>query len=58
MNRWTFIAACVGNAIGVGNVYRFPYMTFKHGGPTFLVAYIWVLLIAGIPLLILEITLG
>ena len=57
-NRATFVTALIGNAIGVGNVYRFPYLTFKHDGVSFLLAYLWVLVVAGIPLVILELTLG
>ena len=45
-------------AIGVGNVWRFPYLTFKHGGTTFIWTYLYALFIIGIPMLILELTLG
>lgn len=48
----------IGNAIGVGNVWRFPYLTFKHDGGSFLLAYLWVLLVAGIPMVLLELALG
>lgn len=58
MNRGTFIIATVGAAIGVGNVWRFPYLTFKHGGATFIFTYLYALFIVGIPMLILELTLG
>tara|TARA_B110000285_G_C14626166_1_gene381335 strand:+ start:173 stop:427 length:255 start_codon:yes stop_codon:yes gene_type:complete len=58
MNRGTFVIATVGAAIGVGNVWRFPYLSFKHGGTTFIWTYLYALFIIGIPMLILELTLG
>ena len=57
-NNWFFVISTVGCAIGVGNVWRFPYLTFKHGGTTFIFTYIWALFIVGVPMLILELTLG
>lgn len=48
----------MGYAIGLGNIWRFPYLTFKHGGITFVLAYLWALLIVGMPMLLLELTLG
>jgi len=44
--------------MGIGNVWRFPYLTFKHGGTTFIMTYLWALFIVGVPMLILELTLG
>jgi len=58
MNRFSFLASAVGAAIGLGNVWRFPYLTFKHGGMTFILTYLYALFIVGIPMLILELTLG
>ena len=58
MNRWTFLIATVSAAIGIGNVVRFPYLTFKHGGSTFIWTYVYALFVIGIPMLILELTLG
>jgi NSS family neurotransmitter:Na+ symporter len=61
-DRWAgntvFILASIGSAIGLGNVWRFPHLCYKHGGGAFLVAYVFALLTAGIPLLILEFGLG
>ena len=53
-----FIFAAVGSAVGLGNIWRFSYMAYSHGGGAFLVPYIIALLSAGIPLLILEFALG
>ena len=58
MNRWTFIISTISAAIGIGNVWRFPYLSFKHGGSTFIYTYLYSLFIIGVPMLILELTLG
>lgn len=58
MNRWTFLISTVSAAIGIGNVWRFPYLSFKHGGSTFIYTYLYSLFIIGVPMLILELTLG
>eukprot|EP00892_Ulva_mutabilis_P009295 jgi/Ulvmu1/6738/UM030_0073.1 len=57
-SRWTFIIASVGSAIGLGNVWRFPYLMYKHGGGTFLIPYVIFLLCTGLPLLQTELALG
>lgn len=57
-NRPMFVLATVGCSIGLGNIWKFPYLTFKHGGVTFILTYLWALFIVGIPMLILELTLG
>lgn len=56
--RAGFIMAAVGSAIGLGNIWRFPYVTYENGGGAFLVPYLVALLTAGIPLLILEYAVG
>jgi NSS family neurotransmitter:Na+ symporter len=53
-----FVMAAAGAAIGLGNVWKFPYLTAKFGGGTFLFAYILMLLFLGIPVLITEMVLG
>jgi len=58
MGRWTFILAAIGSAIGLGNFWRFPYLTFKWGGAVFFVPYLICLFFIGIPMLLLELGLG
>jgi len=56
--RAGFIMAAVGSAIGLGNIWRFPAVAYENGGGAFFLPYLFALLTAGIPLLILEFTLG
>lgn len=53
-----FLLASIGSAIGLGNIWRFSYMAHQHGGGAFLVPYLVALLVAGIPIMILEYGLG
>lgn len=57
-SRTAFILAAIGSAIGLGNIWRFPYVTYENGGGAFLVAYFICLFLAGIPLLMLEFSIG
>ncbi len=57
-SRQAFILAAIGSAIGLGNIWRFPFKCYENGGGAFLVAYLIAMLSAGIPLLILELSIG
>ncbi len=56
--RGGFILAAVGSAVGLGNLWGFPYKLYSYGGGAFLIPYIIALFIIGMPLLILEFSLG
>jgi len=56
--RGGFILAAVGSAVGLGNLWGFPYKLYSYGGGAFLIPYMIALLVVGIPLLILEFSLG
>ncbi|WP_049576093.1 sodium-dependent transporter [Streptomyces sp. SBT349] len=57
-SRAGFIMAAIGSAIGLGNIWRFPAVTYENGGGAFMLPYLLALLTAGLPLLILEYTVG
>jgi NSS family neurotransmitter:Na+ symporter len=57
-SRAGFILAAVGSAIGLGNIWRFPYMAYENGGGAFFIPYLFAMLTAGIPFMIMEFSLG
>jgi NSS family neurotransmitter:Na+ symporter len=56
--RVGFILAAIGSAVGLGNIWRFPAVAFENGGGAFFIPYLFALITAGVPLLILEFTMG
>src|SRR5699024_453833 len=56
--RAGFILAAIGSAVGLGNIWRFPAEAYANGGGAFFIPYLFALLTAGIPILIMEFTMG
>ena len=57
-NRLGFVLAAAGSAVGLGNIWRFPYLAAKYGGGTFLLLYLILVVTFGYSLMTAEITLG
>lgn len=57
-NRLTFILAAVGSAVGLGNIWKFPYITGEYGGGVFILAYLIFIGLIGLPIMLAEIALG
>ena len=57
-SRKLFIISAIGSAVGLGNIWRFPYVAYENGGGAFLIPYLVALLTAGIPLLFLDYAVG
>ena len=57
-SRWAFILAATGSAVGLGNIWKFPYITGEHGGGAFVLIYLVCITLVGIPIMIAEILLG
>lgn len=57
-NRWTFMLATAGSAIGLGNIWKLPYMIGVNGGSAFVLVFIACIFFVGIPLMMTEIMLG
>lgn len=60
--QWTgqlgFLLAAIGSAVGLGNIWRFPGVAYDNGGGAFLIPYLVALLTAGVPILLLDYSLG
>lgn len=56
--RIGFILAAVGSAVGLGNIWRFPYLTAENGGAAFLVVYLIAVLVIGFPAMLAEFVIG
>ena len=57
-NRWTFILAATGSAVGLGNLWKFPYITGEYGGGAFVLVYLGCILLIGVPVMVAEVMAG
>ena len=57
-SRWVFILAATGSAVGLGNIWRFPYITGENGGGAFVLLYLLCIAVVGIPIMAAEVMLG
>jgi neurotransmitter:Na+ symporter, NSS family len=56
--RWAFILAAAGSAVGLGNIWKFPYMAGESGGAAFVLIYLACVALIGVPLMMAEVMLG
>ena len=57
-SRWTFILAATGSAVGLGNLWKFPYVAGSFGGGAFVLIYLVCILLIGVPVMMAEVLLG
>lgn len=57
-SRWVFILAATGSAVGLGNIWKFPYMTGMYGGGAFVMMYLVCIVLVGMPIMIAETLIG
>ena len=57
-SRTLFIFAAIGSAIGLGNIWRFPYLSYEYGGGVFLIPWVIGLIVLGIPWMMMEFGMG
>ena len=57
-SRWTFILAATGSAVGLGNIWKFPYMAGDNGGGAFVLVYLACIVVIGLPIMLGEIMIG
>ncbi|MEE4302295.1 MAG: sodium-dependent transporter [Pseudomonadales bacterium] len=57
-NRWMFVLAAAGSAVGLGNIWKFPYMAGENGGGAFILVYLACVFIVGIPIMMAETLMG
>ena len=54
-SRWIFILAATGSAVGLGNIWKFPYMAGENGGGAFVLIYLACIVLLGIPVMMAEV---
>ncbi|MBL4850893.1 MAG: sodium-dependent transporter [Gammaproteobacteria bacterium] len=57
-SRWAFIMAATGSAVGLGNIWKFPYMAGENGGGAFVLVYLLCIFLIGVPIMMAEVMLG
>jgi neurotransmitter:Na+ symporter, NSS family len=57
-SRLAFVLAVTGSAVGLGNIWKFPYMTGQYGGGAFVLVYLLAVLLIGLPIMVAEILIG
>jgi len=57
-SRWAFILAATGSAVGLGNIWKFPYITGENGGGAFVLLYLFCVALIGIPVMMAEVLIG
>ena len=57
-SRWAFILAATGSAVGLGNIWRFPYLAGENGGDAFVLVYLGFVAVIGVPLMMAEVMVG
>lgn len=57
-SRLAFILAATGSAVGLGNIWKFPYVTGENGGGAFVLVYLLCIAVVGIPIMMAEVMIG
>jgi len=57
-SRWLFVLAAAGSAVGLGNIWKFPYITGENGGGAFVLVYLACVALVGLPVMMSEILIG
>lgn len=57
-SRWVFILAATGSAVGLGNIWKFPYITGEYGGGAFVLMYLLIIAAVGVPVMVAEVMMG